>query len=153
MKFLAFNLVVGAALIYLFNGTDGGLQRGGETALAAFDTNRPKTETPVVTPIVAKAGASVVKLQSEHQVPIQEKSEVPPSLPDPIEVPVLKSRKAEPVRLAPEVLTRRDEILNTGTLESPESNVTALMTRQDRSQALMQLAEEMEYFSAKAIGF
>jgi len=153
MKFLVFNLVVGAALIYLFSGTEGGLERAGETALAAFDTNKPNIELASDKPVGSKTAPPVVKLQSEPRISVrqQAEAEVPPSLSDPIEVPVLKKSKVEPVKLAPEIRKRRDEILNAGAPVNPEPKVNALMSRQDRRQALMQLAEDMEYFSAQAM--
>jgi hypothetical protein len=145
MKFLVFNLIVAVALIYLFSDKEGGINAIGEKTFDVVDSIKSKTESIASSTIKEQAPAPKVPPPLIPQANIVLESAKP------VSVPVLPIPKIQPFELDPIISGRRDEIMETSSKPTPGPEDNAFMTRQERRQALMKLAEDMEYFSAEAI--
>jgi len=126
MKFLVFNAVVIAALIFLFNGgnwdNDWSLQ-------GLRDLSFSRAAPPA--PVTAKAAAP----KPEPKIPAPEVASVKPAAPEPAPPP-------------PDVIKRRAVVLAPQPDEEPAQ--TRYMSRQKRRQSLLSMAEDMELFSVEA---
>ena len=130
MKFLLFNAVVVAALIFLFKGNDWG---GG------WSTQGP----------MGSSLSSAAQPAPEPAKPVTPKPLPPNAAPKPKPAPVKQVASAPLAPLAPAVLERRAVVLKT-----PSPNVTPsqtqFMSKRERRQSLLSMAEDMELLSVEA---
>jgi len=149
MKFLIFNLIVGAALIYLFGSDGQRFQTLPEKAHAASDIITSKIASLTRTPekLPEKKGQSH-PVRAAERSPAISLTETKPKAGSGLEL-----AETKPVELEPAIFERRKEIMATTPQSPPDAAAQGkgLMSRQDRQKALLQLAEEMELFSAKAM--
>jgi hypothetical protein len=177
MKFLAFNLAVGLALIFLFTADKGDVHKAVDRAhdLAADmkklaketvgdETARPNTPTKIV-PIApvqqVKAPAKIETLAKAVTIaPVTPKKQAvstppaPPAVAPPSALPSLKRAGGAPPNLAPAVAKRRAEVLNDNPTPDPTPILKKgdkLMSTSDRRRELLSLAEEMELLYAKSV--
>lgn len=157
MKFIVFNVVVAAALVFLVANKDGAIDMslpklGDVTAAAetAFDRVVPPVkQAPVIVdaPVIADAD-----LMTRLVVPEPPEAVTPPPLP-PVPVVEVPLREAHVVTVPPlkstpldlTVAQRRAEVLGEVSVASPE----LLQKTADRRRQLLDLAEEMEYLAAE----
>ena len=144
MKFLIFNLIVGFAPIYLFSGEGVDFQAVPKKAMAATDTIKSK-------------------LMALTDIPKKPKEDTSPKAPAPVAIsldkpepapePALKLAETKPIELDPAISERRNEVLESAVPLPSEfaAQDKGLVFRQDRQKALIQLAEDMEFFSAEAM--
>ena len=142
MKFLAFNLVVAAALIFLFSGHEGGLESVKDNVIATTEALKDKAE---------KIATAPQKMAEAPQVGESQPQPVIPAQTEPEEIPAVKIPEIAHLALEPKVRKRREEILGTNVLPTPAQEKNDFMNPKERRHALMQLAEDMEYFSAETI--
>ncbi len=160
MRYLMFNLVVGAALFYLMAG-DGpavnpapaGLEGAMDRAagLARQATERASHLFTGATPPASSPSDVAVAPAPDPKAP-----EAPP--PPPTPVPAVES---DPLPAAetvpdpsPEVLKRRAEVLSSGSSSGPVALAEGepLMTPRERRRELDALVEEMELFYFTRVG-
>jgi len=153
MKFLVFNLIVGAALVYLFSGAKGDLENLKEKAFLSIETLNAKAEKIVPQPQEQTKTSPAIEPEPQAivQAQVQPQPQFAPPLPDPVEIPVLKIPEMSPLTIEPEVAKRQKEVLEVPALSFSVEPKNDYMSPKDRRRALMQLAEDMEYFSAKAM--
>ncbi|MDA0239731.1 MAG: hypothetical protein O3A84_06850 [Proteobacteria bacterium] len=147
MKFLAFNLVVVAALVYLVAGEKGG----------AVSTHAVKAVTEV-NQFARDAVTAGKELMSPPVVvaakQLQDLAPAPAPVP---RLPVTQAELTPPPAvpsLSPEVKKRRDEVLSTGPVaiaQPKPAPVRAVVVNDDRRQQLLKLAEQMELFHVEAV--
>lgn len=147
MKFILFNLIVGASLIYLFTAEKEELHEVTDKTYEVTQQMRQK-----VSELAGKASdqANVVAEEKIAETPMPEPAK---------ETPVEVAHKAAPSKaapkvseapvaeLAPEVEKRRNEILNAESqlvIEEAPNNST-------RRDHLLRLAEDLELYSIEAI--
>ena len=164
MKFLIFNIVVAAALVFLFAGDKGDLTAiAGETerlvadikskAVEAIDAKSPEPP-PVKQPAVSPPKPAVEPAATEAPVPT---SPAPAAKSAPVKpaghpLPAVDVADRSPTPpLPPDVAKRRAEVLNAGDAVVSEGTVEKFMPADIRKRELMLLSEEMELFSARAI--
>lgn len=172
MRFLLFNVVVAAALVFLFAGDRADLHAAADRAHdAATDLKARAFEV-----IGAKKAPDAPPAPQTAAKPVQEKAAVssapktaPPAA-EPVPAATDKAGTAgvdavTQVRVAtrglvpplpPEVGKRREEVLAEGVvggaISSPgDTKKPKFMTAADRKRDLMLLSEEMEMFSAQSI--
>lgn len=145
MKFLAFNLVVAAALVYLVAGDKGGANAVSTHAVKAV------TEVNQFARDAVTAGKDLI---SPPVVVAAKRSQNLAPAPAPIpRTPVSHAELAPPPAapsLPPAVKKRRDEVLGNTPLPTPEPVSTAVIN-DDRRQQLLNLAEQMELFHIEAV--
>ncbi|MBL4907496.1 MAG: hypothetical protein JKX94_08600 [Sneathiella sp.] len=153
MKFLMFNLVVGAALLFLFTASKPDLEKASGETEEVFDEMIEKAEAAL-----SKATASLEKTEP----PISRRAEITPdniSAPptdqgkkegdQTLTSPIVKfADQAQTQSLSPEVARRRQEILNPVAPKQVEDDFKVIK-REDRQEKLRILAENMELFSAE----
>jgi hypothetical protein len=142
MKFLTFNIVVAAALVYLFTGGGWSFQKMKETVFT--ESFAPEKTAP-------KPIQKVVAQKSEPKTvapPVVEKTSplITATMKRTENRPPLKS----PRPLSPKIIARRDEVLASRTTDKHTVSNTDLMTREERRQSLLSIAEDMELFSVEA---
>ncbi len=164
MKFLVFNLVVAAALIYLVadqdNGLDVSLPSIGDVTAAAEKTL--DRVTPPAPPVPAQVDAPVIAdedLQTRMALakpqPKPEVAEAPPVPPAdaplaPTPVVEVATREAHVITAPPPdgdpaIARRRAEVLG----EGPVGDLDLAQPTTDRRRQLLDLAEEMEFLAAE----
>lgn len=155
MKFLMFNLVVAAALVFLFAGDKGDLAAIAGKAERAVEQIKTKavevikpaeevSQKPVSAPAAAPVPAIEKKAPPAPKPPPVAKAETAPPVPE----KTVAARTPQPP-LPPEVKKRRAEVLNDAGAPAPKAG--KFMSSGDRKRELLMLSEEMELFSAKAI--
>lgn len=149
MKFLVFNIIV-AALVYLFSGPEGELDIT-QKASAAMETVKSKAESIVTAPHEDKPEPQ----EMATKAPVETKPKVEPVIElantEPAPLPVVEIPKLEPFTIDPALAVIPDEAPEIPTQTEFKMENDKFMSRQERRQALMQLAEDMEYFSAEAM--
>lgn len=164
MKFIVFNLIVGAALVYLFTAEQGDLSRITEKAQAmgqqvqqkvsdlAATSEPEKQNAPASSDKAAPRPASAPEPQQAVDEEIDVK--VPVKVAKKIErepQPVPQAMKETEETLPPEVIKRRNEILN-----GKDENIAQVTQNQSRDRSeqrdrLLRLAEDMELYSLETI--
>jgi len=164
MKFIVFNLIVGAALVYLFTSEQGELNRITEKAqemgqqvqqkvsdLAATSEpekqNAPNSSSKAASaPAPAPEPKQAVDEEIDVKVPIKvaKKAEREPQ-------PVPQTMKEAEETLPPEVLKRRDEILKGEREEGGDVIQNQSRDRSEQRDRLLRLAEDMELYSLETI--
>jgi len=179
MKFLIFNLVVGAALVYLFTGTEADFQNVADRAYKAtsqvkaqavklaktITPPKPKpTEDAVIKQPLPQAApvAPAPPPATAHTVTSAPLDPLPTKIPEPKPQPqfVADVSKAlttvsnqAPIRLDPEVAKRQATVLDLPSAPTPivtDTSPDKFMSARDRRAELVSLAESMELFSAEA---
>lgn len=164
MKFLIFNIVVAAALVFLFAGDKGDLTAiAGKTEKLVSDIKSkaveavapPRSEelpatpasTPLPKPAVAPAAADTPtpKLPEAKAAPLPAKAAAKP-----LPTTNIADRTPKPP-LSPDVAKRRAVVLDDSATVVSEGTAEKFMPADIRKRELMLLSEEMELFSAKAI--
>ena len=170
MKFLIFNIVVAAALVFLFAGDKGDLTAVAHKAERVVSGLRAKTvgtaaprptRPGVAESAEAKVPAPQTKPASEKAGTAKPEPKVPPPAPDTKQVAEETEPRALPKvevathtpapPLSPEVEKRRAEILDDGGATVAEGTAGKFMPADIRRRELMLLSEEMELFSAEAV--
>ncbi len=141
-----FNLVVGAALVFLFLSGKTDVKSAKEASDTVFEEMTTKAED-----VISKASASLAQ-QKTTASPIEVAGETQEEIVS--EAPVkLASAQAEVARptpvLSPEVAKRREEILNSSNTIQAQDRGLQIAVHEDRQEALRDLAEEMELLSAQ----
>jgi hypothetical protein len=177
MKFLAFNLAVGLALIFLFTADKGDVHKAVDRAhdlavdmkkLAKKTVGAATVRSNVPAKMAAVAPAPEVKAPPKIETPAKvvliapvsaKKQAVsgplaPSATAPPSALLSPKKKGGAPSNLDPAIAKRRAEVLN----DSPAPNLTPvlkkgdkLMSASDRHRELLALAEEMELLYAKSI--
>jgi len=157
MRFLVFNIVVAAALVYLFTADRADIHAAADKAYGVAETVRTKAEDVVASlrdrPDQIEEVEAVASETPAIAVPSNPKPArvaANPATPEPPAAPPLPEPELVPA-VTPEVAARRAEVLANGpvsgeTHPAEEGAVTAI----DRWRDLHRLAEEMELFSAEA---
>lgn len=181
MRFLFFNIVVGAALLYLYKGGDIDLSQLTSAASPSSITvaahtpapEKPKpghardvidepvapTPKPLISP--KKAAAPVLPTQTEKAVSNTPKPEILPAIKK--EISVAKRTTKLPqfgnIRkpVDPAVAQRRSEVLENAPTQHATQDFalkegTSLMSATDRRRSLDALAEEMEMLFLEQVG-
>ena len=169
MKFLVFNIVVAAALVFLFAGEDakfGKLAQTADTKIGELKASMAgllsekhgdvqplkisqNRKAPQNTPDIAKDAHDIAKdaqkLKTEGNTtePPATKSEASPAY------KVMKNPSAAAAPLEDEVLKRRDEVLAESDVAETTEDKNSFMLPRTRKRELMFLAEEMEILAAK----
>jgi len=156
MKFIIFNIVVAAALIYLVSNKDSGFdvslpKFGDLTAAAAQALDRApspfeKFQNTVEAPTIADADLVAskpppAKIAAVAPTPVAERPVTQVPVPEALQ----PAESAAELAVEPAVARRRAEVLGERSTTPPEP--VRLAT--DRRQQLLDLAEEMEYLSAE----
>ncbi len=164
MKFLLFNIVVAVALVFLFNSDRSDLHaladKAHDVASAAKETIRDSAK-PVAEKVVVAAPdrPSNIAMASASRVSVRQAVEgaSPGNVPSTVTRHVATGPLDEAKTLPADVSKRRAEVL--GDIAIPQGpgkmidvDVRKFMSGRDRRRDLMQLSEEMELFSAEAIG-
>jgi len=154
MRFLVFNIVVAAALVYLFTADRADIHAAADKAYGVAETVRTKAED-VVASLRDRPIAVETEVPEEREIaaPTEPKPApvaAKPSTTEPPAVPPLPEPELVPA-VTPEVAARRAEVLAEGPVrgETRPADVGAV-TAIDRRRDLHRLAEEMELFSAEA---
>jgi len=160
MKFVVFNIVVAAALVYLVANRDSGLDISlpglGEVKAAADRVLEPKpapapqAENPfsVVPEADHAAALDVTPEKPLFDAPVIDREDLPSAT---SQVAAADKSAAEaPQPLAPDVARRRAEVLGepSATPATPTVPEPAVEPVADRRRQLLDLAEEMEYLAA-----
>ena len=106
MKFLVFNLVVIAALVYLFNDQDVGLDSLRAKAVSAVETVKAKSEKTTLAkeiPVEENPGVNSEPMPAAY-AQLKLESQATPPLPEPIEPPLFRIPEVEPLTLEPEMI-------------------------------------------------
>jgi hypothetical protein len=177
MKFLAFNLAVGLALIFLFTADKGDVHKAVDRAhdlaadmkkLAKETVGSKTVQTDAPAKIAAVAPALEVKIPAKIEAPakavpiapVLPKKQVvsappaPPAVVPPSALPSRKKAGGAPSILDPAVAKRRAEVLNDNPTPDPTPVLKKgdrLMSASDRRRELLALAEEMELLYAKSV--
>lgn len=138
MKFLAFNLVVAAALVYLVAGDQSGKSTVSDNAVKAVSEVKQIARNAVT---AGKDFVSKAPVVTAKPAPASVEAKVtPPPAPAP--------------KLAPEVEKRRAVVLEERAVavRNPKPVPTVVTsTNDDRRQQLLKLAEQMELFHIEAV--
>jgi len=157
MRFLVFNIVVAAALVYLFTADRADIHAAADKAYGVAETVRTKAGDVVASlrdrPAEVERVEAAVPDAPEIAFPAEpEPAPVAanPAPPEPPAAPPLPEPELVPA-VTPEVAARRAEVLAEGPVRgeiapADERAATAI----DRRRDLHRLAEEMELFSAEA---
>jgi len=180
MRFLFFNIVVGLALVYLYNGGEIDLSRfqsvmksapqivadstpkkpkpsSGHARDIIEEPSKPKGTPPAPKPEKPKAVSPVPEASTKSVVSAEPKTKQLPAIEKPVTVarrvvnrPLYKSEDAE-------VAQRRDEVLGSSHQNPASQKFTlkegaALMSNAERRRSLDALAEEMEMLYLEKIG-
>lgn len=169
MKFLMFNFVVAAALVFLFAGERGELTAIAEKAEKTISVVKEKAAQTIGRSTGLSETAAVS--QAQRDTPVEKPSEklspapkVQVSPPRPLATPLTTSNPHEPrpkidappagrpqSPLTPAVAKRRSEVLETGPSPAKKGVADQFMSADIRKRELILLAEKMELFSAQAI--
>lgn len=146
MKFLAFNALVGIALIYLFAGDRFELT----TAI-----DRAKDTVSKVVPTVTRTAAPTDAAPTPS-TPIANSATARPSIPaevaEAVPVSTTTSAVSTPTKLSPAVARRRDEVLGNATPTFKQNPPDVASSTPDRRQRLLDIAERMELFHLNSVG-
>lgn len=164
MRFLLFNIVVAGALVFLFTSDRADLHAAADRAhdvasdmksraFGAIGANeRPAPEVAVKPDPAAEPAKPAEKTEETFA----RNKPLAPAAADAVrEVQIATRELVEPQPakpLAPEVAQRREEVLAEGIVGGPVAGSGKFMPASTRKRDLMLLSEEMELFSAKAIG-
>ncbi|MCG8490226.1 MAG: hypothetical protein MI743_01315 [Sneathiellales bacterium] len=159
MKFLLFNIIVGAALVYLFSAENGELNTLSEKAGNMGQQVRQKVSDLTSDPAEENRPLKDDKLTKEPVPESQQKMTNKSEENAPVEVAHKPVQKPQPVStgktgertLPPEVMKRRDEILNGKNEPVEQFSDNQLSEKSDRRDRLLRLAEDMELYSLEAI--
>lgn len=173
MRFLLFNIVVAAALIFLFAGDKADLHAAADRAHDTASNIKAKALEVIgakQAPTEKEAPKAKIEPVPAKPTGTQAIAATPPAaaIPKPATTPAPDTAAAEAVKevrvatrklvppLAPEVEKRRAEVLSEGIVGGKStipagSDTQKFMTASDRKRDLMLLSEEMELFSARSI--
>ena len=158
MKFLIFNTVVAAALVYLFADETTDFRRLADKA----ETKISKLKGEVTDVLHDKASITPKKENAEReQVPVETRGATP-KFPDQTNETLAKSAPSKETELVQEnaqtaeiktsdkeVIKRRKEVLSTKAVSPASSDDHRFMAPKIRKRELIFLAEEMEILAAK----
>lgn len=160
MKFVLFNLIVGAALVYLFTADQGELNGITDKAQEIGKQVQQKVSDLVVHSETEKEPVKNDVKQAEPIPEKQQKAEnrienkVPVKVAQKIEKeqqPAPQAMKRAEETLPPEVIKRRNEILSGENEAVAETNESQTGERSDRRDLLLRLAEDMELYSLETM--
>ena len=164
MRFLLFNIVVAGALVFLFASDRADIHAAADRAhdaandlksraFGAIGAEKPAPPEAAVKPDLAAAPAKPAE-QTEETFALNKP--LAPAAADAVRAVQVATRNlVEPQTarpLAPEVAQRREEVLAEGIVGGPVAGNGKFMPASTRKRDLMLLSEEMELFSARAIG-